>query len=143
MPIPDTAFAQFPAQVHFLVAIESRKIDQPRFQVLELAPDFLNLLEARLQTPGCCVFPAAKLTDALPRRHHPAGECNALINVRKLGLILFVILFELNQAPEQAFYFGQESFGFEQIEETWHNVGEGGGHASNEMSIAAHRAFSL
>ena len=55
-----------------------------------------------------------------PRDNHATCKRNALIYMTKLSVGGFIVLLQLNQRAQQALYFGQERFSFEQSEITWH-----------------------
>lgn len=113
MPVGDAALAQFPAEVDFLVSIKGRKIDQPRFNVLELAPDLLDALHRALESPCGGVFLRAEVGDAVPRRDHAAGQRDATVDLHELAIILLVVFLEMDERTKQALHFGQEFFGFQ------------------------------
>jgi hypothetical protein len=119
VPETDAGFAELPAEIHFLAAVERGEIDQSGFYVFDLRADFLDALDCLFQTGGSALLALAAIGDFVVRRDHASGEGDALVDEREFGIGLIVRFLELDYRAEKPFDFRQVLFGFEQVEESW------------------------
>ena len=101
VPIADARFAEFPAEIHFLIAIERAEVDQTRIDILQLAADLLNLLYGRFESASGGFFALPKLHGLIARRHGAAQHRNTLLDVQKLRIDFFVFLLGSDQGAQQ------------------------------------------
>src|SRR5579863_7202041 len=122
VPETDAILPEFPAQTHFLPAIEGKKIDQPDVEILDLCADVLDAIQCVLERGGAGVAAGAcgqisAAIDASPPGHADVFDAavELIIGLLKLNAVKECV-------AESPLDLGQQAFGFGQREVTGHTL---------------------
>ena len=112
VPVVDPRLSQFPAEVHFGSAEQSRKVHQADIQILDQAADLLHAFDRIAQSCRSFFAPGLGFHGAIAIDHDAAEHHDALIHRLDRTFRFLVDGLRVYGATQQAVYFGKQALRF-------------------------------